>query len=345
MKVISKNLELNSQIQENEELVELKLRPQLLKEFIGQGKIKENLAVFISSAKKRQVAIDHILLYGPPGLGKTTIAQIVAKEMGAGFRSTSGPVLSKAGDLAAILTSLQANDVLFIDEIHRLSVSVEELLYSAMEDFSLDIMIGEGPSAKTIKIDLPPFTLIGATTRVGLLTSPLQDRFGINLVLNFYDNEELKDIIVRASKVLNFDIATDGAYEIAKRARGTPRIALRLLRRVIDFAIVGGKDEIDKKIADYSLNRLEIDHRGLDKQDKKYLTFIAEHFLGGPVGIETIASGIAEERDTVEENIEPYLIQSGFINRTSRGRVLTKTAYEHLGIARPSRLGEQETLF
>jgi Holliday junction DNA helicase RuvB len=269
----------------------------------------------------------------------------VAKEMGAGFRSTSGPVLSKAGDLAAILTSLQANDVLFIDEIHRLSVSVEELLYSAMEDFSLDIMIGEGPSAKTIKIDLPPFTLIGATTRVGLLTSPLQDRFGINLVLNFYDNEELKDIIVRASKVLNFDIATDGAYEIAKRARGTPRIALRLLRRVIDFAIVGGKEEIDKKIADYSLNRLEIDHRGLDKQDKKYLTFIAEHFLGGPVGIETIASGIAEERDTVEENIEPYLIQSGFINRTSRGRVLTKTAYEHLGIARPSRLSDQENLF
>lgn len=332
-------------IEEGEEKIELKLRPQFLNQFIGQKKIKENLGIFIESARKRQAVIDHILLYGPPGLGKTTLANIVSKEMNVGFRSTSGPILSKAGDLAAILTSLQAGDILFIDEIHRLSATVEEILYSAMEDFCLDIIIGEGPAAKTIKIDLPKFTLIGATTRVGLLTSPLQDRFGINLVLNFYDDDELQEIIIRAIKVLGFEIEEKGAFEIAKRSRKTPRIALRLLRRVIDFAIVAGKDCIDKQIANYALERLEIDNKGLDKQDKKYLNFIAEHFLGGPVGIETIASGIAEERDTVEENIEPFLIQSGFINRTSRGRTLTKTAYEHLGIVMPQKQQTQESLF
>lgn len=332
-------------IEEGEEKIELKLRPQFLNQFIGQKKIKENLGIFIESARKRQAVIDHILLYGPPGLGKTTLANIVSKEMNVGFRSTSGPILSKAGDLAAILTSLQAGDILFIDEIHRLSATVEEILYSAMEDFCLDIIIGEGPAAKTIKIDLPKFTLIGATTRVGLLTSPLQDRFGINLVLNFYDDDELQEIIIRAIKVLGFEIEEKGAFEIAKRSRKTPRIALRLLRRVIDFAIVAGKDCIDKQIANYALERLEIDNKGLDKQDKKYLKFIAEHFLGGPVGIETIASGIAEERDTVEENIEPFLIQSGFINRTSRGRTLTKTAYEHLGIVMPQKQQTQESLF
>ena len=324
-------------------IVESSLRPTLLNEFIGQTELKENLKVFIESAKLRGENLDHILFYGPPGLGKTTLSHIVSQELDVGFKSTSGPILSKAGDLAAILTNLQPNDVLFIDEIHRLHTAVEEILYSAMEDFKLDIIIGEGPSARSIKIDLPKFTLIGATTRLGLLSNPLKDRFGIPLKLNFYTHEELKTIIKKDCEILNNKIDEDGALEIAKRSRGTPRIAIRLLKRIRDFAIVARKTVIDKEIVDLALTRLNIDKVGLDTSDRKYLNFIANNYQGGPVGIDTISAGLSEERDSIEDTIEPYLIQCGFINKTPRGRVLTQTALKHMNIK--IKINEQGDLF
>lgn len=312
------------------------LRPLLLEDFIGQKETKSNLKVFIESAKKRKKSLDHTLFHGPPGLGKTTLSHIIANEMGFGFKGTSGPIITKAGDLAAILTNLQAGDVLFIDEIHRLHTAVEEVLYSAMEDFKLDIIIGEGPAARTIKIDLPRFTLIGATTRLGMLSNPLRDRFGIPLKLNFYDPKELTKIITKDTGILSFKINNDASLEIAKRSRGTPRIAIRLLKRIRDFAIVAKKELIDLEIVQMALERLEVDHIGLDASDRKYLKFIISHYNGGPVGINTISAGLSEDRDSIEDTIEPYLIQKGFLNKTPRGRVLTKKAFEHLGIEKIS---------
>lgn len=311
---------------------EFSLRPSYLREFVGQQQIKENLSIFIQAAKNRSEQLDHTLFYGPPGLGKTTLAQIISKEMGVNFKSTSGPAISKAADLAAILTNLQDNDVLFIDEIHRLSTNIEEVLYQAMEDFALDIVIGEGPSARSVKINLPNFTLVGATTRLGLLSNPLRDRFGIPLRLHFYNVAELKLVLSRASKLLAINLTDEALEEIAGRSRGTPRIALRLIRRVRDFASVDDKLEIDKNIANSSLNRLEVDKIGLDSNDYRYLKFIADNYAGGPVGIETIAAALSEQRDAVEETIEPYLIQIGLLQRTPRGRVITKNAFDHLGI-------------
>lgn len=325
------NPNLSAHIQD-EDKVENILRPTFLKDFLGQNKIKENLQIFLNAAKKRGDSLDHTLFYGPPGLGKTTLSQIIAHEMGVGFKSTSGPVISKSGDLAAILTNLQEGDVLFIDEIHRLNASVEEILYSAMEDFKLDIIIGEGPAARAIKIDLPKFTLVGATTRLGLLSNPLRDRFGIPLRLNFYEIEELKQIVIRDAHILGVKITNDGALEVARRSRGTPRIAIRLLKRVRDFAVHENKNEIDQELADSSLRKLEIDSYGLDSADLRYLKFIAVNYQGGPVGIETIAAGLSEEKDSVEDTIESYLLQQGFIQRTPRGRMLTKLAANHLGI-------------
>lgn len=312
---------------------EFTLRPSGLDDFIGQKRLRENLKIFIESAKKRGEALDHTLFYGPPGLGKTTLSHIISNEMGVGFKSTSGPVISKAGDLAAILTNLIEGDVLFIDEIHRLHTAVEEVLYSAMEDYKLDIIIGEGPAARTIKIDLPKFTLVGATTRLGLLANPLRDRFGIPLKLNFYDIDELKEIISRDAKLLNMSIDASGAIELAKRSRGTPRIAIRLLKRIRDFAIVSGKDRIDEEIAKVGLERLDVDEIGLDYSDRRYLKFIAENYNGGPVGIDTISAALSEERDVIEETIEPYLIQCGFVNKTPRGRVLSDKAFKHIGLS------------
>ncbi len=306
------------------------LRPSFLGDFIGQKKLKENLEIFLNSAKSRNDSLDHTLFYGPPGLGKTTLAQIISHEMGVGFKSTSGPVISKSGDLAAILTNLQAGDVLFIDEIHRLNKNVEEVLYSAMEDFKLDIIIGEGPSARAIKIDLPKFTLVGATTRLGAIANPLKDRFGIPLRINFYDIVELEQIIIRDSKILNIGIENSASKEIAKRSRGTPRIAIRLLKRVRDFAINANLNIVNQKIADYALTQLEIDQNGLDSSDHRYLRFIAENYRGGPVGVETISSAISEEKDTVEDSIEPYLIQQGLIEKTPRGRVITEKTWKIL---------------
>ena len=308
------------------------LRPQGLGEFIGQAEARANLRIFIESARRRGEAMDHTLFHGPPGLGKTTLAQIVARELGVNFRMTSGPVLAKAGDLAAILTNLEARDVLFIDEIHRLNATVEEVLYPALEDFELDLVIGEGPAARTVRIELQPFTLVGATTRAGLLTSPLRDRFGIPLRLEFYSVEELSLIVKRSGRILGMDLTDDGAAEIAKRSRGTPRIAIRLLRRVRDFALNDGGELITQKAANNSLGKLEIDDLGLDSSDLRYLRFIATNYNGGPVGIDTIASAISEEKDTVEDAIEPYLIQQGFIEKTPKGRVLTKSAFRHLGL-------------
>jgi len=328
-----------------EDSLESSLRPKVLAEFVGQQQARENLSIFIQAAKARQEALDHVLFSGPPGLGKTTLAQIVARELGVNFRSTSGPVLAKAGDLAAILTNLEPRDVLFIDEIHRLNPAVEEILYPAMEDFELDLVIGEGPSARSVKIALSPFTLVGATTRSGLITTPLRDRFGIPVRLNFYSPEELVSIVERGARVLSFDLTKDGAREIAGRARGTPRIAGRLLKRVRDFASVAGHTRVDAKIADAALTRLEVDGRGLDAFDKRYLKTIAESFGGGPVGVETIAAALGEARDAIEEIVEPFLMQQGFVQRTPRGRLLTGQAFAHLGLPTPARDPAQFGLF
>lgn len=316
----------------SEELIERGLRPLNLDEFIGQDQAKENLKVFIQAAKNRKSALDHVLLYGPPGLGKTSLAQIIAKEMAVNFKTTSGPLLSKAADLASIITNLQEGDVFFIDEIHRLSAAVEEVLYSAMEDYKLDLVIGEGPSARSVSIDLAKFTLVGATTRIGLLTKPLRERFGIPLRLNFYTVADLKSILSRGAKKFDISIDDSGAEEIAKRSRGTPRVGLRLLKRVIDFAQCDKKSNITKEIASYALEKLEVDQYGLDGNDYRYLQFIAEKYNGGPVGIETISAGLSEHKDSIEETIEPYLIQQGFLQRTARGRVLTDFALNHLTI-------------
>ncbi len=328
-----------------EDSLEASLRPKRLSEFVGQQQARENLSVFIQAARERGEALDHVLFSGPPGLGKTTLAQIVARELGVNFRSTSGPVLAKAGDLAAILTNLEPRDVLFIDEIHRLNPAVEEILYPAMEDFELDLVIGEGPSARSVKISLAPFTLVGATTRSGLITTPLRDRFGIPVRLNFYSAEELVSIVERGARVLSFDLTGDGAREIAGRARGTPRIAGRLLKRVRDFASVAKHARVDAKTADAALTRLEVDKRGLDAFDRRYLKLIAEAFGGGPVGAETIAAALGEARDAIEEVVEPYLMQQGFVQRTPRGRLLTGTAFAHLGLPAPQRDPAQYGLF
>ncbi|WP_138936292.1 Holliday junction branch migration DNA helicase RuvB [Roseovarius arcticus] len=318
------------------------LRPQALAEFIGQAEARANLHVFIQSARQRGEAMDHTLFHGPPGLGKTTLAQIMSRELGVGFRMTSGPVLAKAGDLAAILTNLERNDVLFIDEIHRLNPVVEEVLYPALEDFELDLVIGEGPAARTVRIELQPFTLVGATTRMGLLTTPLRDRFGIPTRLQFYTVDELHEIVTRNAALLNIPCAIDGAREIARRARGTPRIAGRLLRRVVDFALVDGDGTITRALADSALTRLGVDHLGLDGADRRYLTLIAEAYQGGPVGIETLSAALSESRDSLEEVIEPYLLQQGLIQRTPRGRMLTQGAWSHLGLAPPKAAGQRD---
>ncbi|HEX4637754.1 MAG TPA: Holliday junction branch migration DNA helicase RuvB [Rhizomicrobium sp.] len=328
-----------------DDTLEASLRPKRLADFVGQAQARENLSVFIDAARARGEALDHVLFYGPPGLGKTTLAQIVARELGVNFRSTSGPVLAKAGDLAAILTNLEPRDVLFIDEIHRLNPAVEEILYPAMEDYELDLVIGEGPAARSVKIQLAPFTLVGATTRSGLITTPLRDRFGIPVRLNFYTPDELLAIVERGARVLDFALTKDGAREIAARARGTPRIAGRLLKRVRDFASVAKHATVDAKIADAALTRLEVDAKGLDGFDRRYLSLIAENFGGGPVGIETIAAALGEARDAIEEIIEPYLMQQGFVQRTPRGRVLAGAAYGHLGLAAPPATAIQTGLF
>jgi len=317
---------------DEEDTLEASLRPKRLSEFVGQTQARENLSIFIQAARERQEALDHVLFSGPPGLGKTTLAQIVARELGVNFRATSGPVLVRAGDLAAILTNLEPRDVLFIDEIHRLNPAVEEILYPAMEDYELDLVIGEGPSARSVKITLNPFTLVGATTRSGLITTPLRDRFGIPIRLNFYSPDELLSIVARGARVLGLELTNDGAREIASRARGTPRIAGRLLKRVRDFASVAAHAKIDARIADEALTRLEVDKLGLDAFDRRYLRLVAESFAGGPVGIETIAAALGEARDAIEEIVEPFLLQQAFVQRTPRGRVLTAAAFEHLGL-------------
>jgi Holliday junction DNA helicase RuvB len=331
--------------EKREDDADVSLRPQRLTDFIGQEKARANLSVFIEAARTRQEALDHVLLVGPPGLGKTTLAQIVSRELGVNFRATSGPVIAKAGDLAALLTNLEPRDVLFIDEIHRLNPAVEEILYPAMEDFQLDLIIGEGPAARSVKIELAPFTLVGATTRAGLLTNPLRDRFGIPIRLGFYSDKELEDIVSRGARVLGIGMSADGANEIACRARGTPRIAGRLLRRVRDFALVDGAKTVDRKIADKALGELEVDSAGLDAMDRRYLSTIALSYGGGPVGVDTMAAALSEPRDAIEDIIEPFLIQKGFIQRTPRGRLLTGHAFRHLGLPEPSRDPAQFGLF
>jgi len=319
----------------SEDGAEVNLRPQNLAEFIGQPTICENLKIFVDAARSRGEALDHVLFYGPPGLGKTTLAQIVARELGVGFRTTSGPVIARAGDLAAILTNLNPRDVLFIDEIHRLNPAVEEILYPALEDHQLDLIIGEGPAARSVRIDLAPFTLVGATTRTGLVTTPLRERFGIPLRLDFYGADDLQEIVRRNALKLDFDLTLDGAREIGRRSRGTPRIAVRLLRRVRDFALVDGSARVDAELADKALNRLEVDQRGLDALDRRYLQCIGQNYGGGPVGVETIAAALSEQRDALEEVIEPFLIQQGLLQRTPRGRALTAHGFRHLGLDIP----------
>ncbi|WP_099826611.1 Holliday junction branch migration DNA helicase RuvB [Oceaniglobus indicus] len=318
------------------------LRPQALSEFIGQAEARANLRVFIESARMREQAMDHALFHGPPGLGKTTLAQIMARELGVNFRMTSGPVLARPGDLAAILTNLEKRDVLFIDEIHRLNPVVEEVLYPALEDFELDLVIGEGPAARTVRIELQPFTLVGATTRLGLLTTPLRDRFGIPIRLQFYTVDELHEIVTRGARMLGIKAAPDGAREIARRARGTPRIAGRLLRRVVDFALVEGDGTLTREIADSALSRLGVDHLGLDSADRRYLNLVADSYQGGPVGIETMSAALSESRDALEEVIEPFLLQQGLIQRTPRGRMLAQKAWTHLGLAPPQKPGQSD---
>ena len=328
--------------EEDREADEPQIRPLSLDEFVGQAQACQNLRIFVAAARGRGEPLDHVLLHGPPGLGKTTLAQIVAREMGVSFRATSGPVIQRAGDLAALLTNLERGEVLFIDEIHRLNPAVEEILYPAMEDFELDLVIGQGPAARSIRMDLQPFTLVGATTRSGMITRPLRERFGIPLRLSFYEPSELRRIVTRAAGVLGLALTSDGADEIARRSRGTPRVAGRLLRRVRDFAAVAGLPAVDARAADAALTRLEVDGRGLDSMDRRYLAAMAEHYGGGPVGVETMAAVLAEQRDVIEEVIEPYLMQQGFVQRTPRGRMLTEQAYRHLGLAvprtRPSQL-------
>ena len=329
----------------DEDAAEASLRPQRLSEFIGQEQARKNLAVFIEAARGRHEPLDHVLFVGPPGLGKTTLAQIVARELSVNFRATSGPVIAKAGDLAALLTNLEERDVLFIDEIHRLNPAVEEILYPAMEDFQLDLIIGQGPAARSVKIDLAKFTLIGATTRAGLLTNPLRDRFGIPVRLNFYSESELELIVTRGARVLGIAVTADGANEIARRARGTPRIAGRLLRRLRDFADVAGAAAIDRALADKALAALEVDGAGLDAMDRRYLSTIAVNYSGGPVGVETLAAALSEPRDAIEDIIEPYLIQCGLLQRTPRGRLVTGHGFRHLGLPEPARDAAQFGLF
>jgi holliday junction DNA helicase RuvB len=328
-----------------EDAAEASLRPLRLSDFVGQEQARRNLSVFIAAARGRQEALDHVLFVGPPGLGKTTLAQIVARELGVNFRATSGPVIAKAGDLAALLTNLEERDVLFIDEIHRLNPAVEEVLYPAMEDFQLDLIIGEGPAARSVKLDLQKFTLVGATTRAGLLTNPLRDRFGIPVRLNFYSVAELEQIVNRGARVLGMKVTADGGNEIARRARGTPRIAGRLLRRVRDFASVAGAAAVDRAVADKALAALEVDAAGLDAMDRRYLSTIAVNYGGGPVGVDTMAAALSEPRDAIEDIIEPYLIHCGFLQRTPRGRLITSHAFRHLGLAEPTRDPAQFGLF
>ena len=329
----------------NEEAIERALRPTSLAEYVGQPKVREQLGIFIEAARNRSESLDHVLLFGPPGLGKTTLAHIIAREMGVNLRQTSGPVLERAGDLAAILTNLEKNDVLFIDEIHRLSAVVEEILYPALEDFQIDIMIGEGPAARSIKLDLPPFTLVGATTRAGMLTNPLRDRFGIVARLEFYSDEELAAIVRRSARLLKAQLTEEGAREISHRSRGTPRVANRLLRRVRDFAEVKGTGEISQSVADAALAMLEVDRLGLDMMDRKLLLAVIEKFAGGPVGIDNLAAAVGEERDTLEDVVEPYLIQQGLLQRTPRGRVAAVSAYRHLGVVAPRGTHGADDLF